>query len=121
MEEITLTKLGVIGLLLIVAGRAIYTLWSYGESKAATALTERDALRTEREALRLAHEAEKAAIHKAHDQELNRVRMESAQQINAIRTQATERMEELLIEVTRFTSSLEPMLTKLFERVQRRR
>ena len=121
MEDLTITKLGIIGVILVLAGRTIYALWSYGERKADAALKERDALRDERERLRLAHDAEKATLVRAYEQELARVRLEAQQQTNDVRAHTADRMDELLVEVTKFTSAMEPMLAKLFERVQRGR
>lgn len=119
LEEVTIGKLGIIGALLVVASKAIHMLWRHGEDKALDAQRERDKLREEREHIREQHAAEIAELRFTHEQELARVRIEALQQINDVRASTTSRMEELLIEVTRFTSSLEPTLQKLFERLRR--
>lgn len=127
LEEITAGKLGIIGVLFVGAIKAIHMLWSYGERKAEKAAQERDALRDERNALRdertamrNQHAAELAALRAAHAQEIDKIRLEAQHQISEMRAAALTRTEELLVEVTKFTSSLEPMLGKLVERVVRR-
>jgi predicted nucleic acid-binding Zn-ribbon protein len=125
LEEIAIGKLGIIGVLLVGAVKAIHMLWAYGERKSDIAGKERDALRDERNDLRAErtemrnrHHAEVAALHAAHAADIARVRAEAAQQISEVRASTNSRYEELLVEVTRFTSSFEPMLAKLFERVR---
>lgn len=119
LEEVSIGKLGIVGLLLVSAVKAIHMLWQYGEAKAAAAARERDELRNERAELRASHALEIAALRSLHDQELSRVRLEARQEVDAVRASTTSRIEELLVEVTKLTSSLEPTLAKLSERVRR--
>lgn len=131
LEDLTLTKLGIIGVILIISARTIFALWNHGEKKATEAMKERDTLREERERIRQTYEAEKAAIAKAHDQELTQLRLDAQQQIAQTRIDAqqqireaqlhaTARMEKLLVEVTTCLGSLQPVLSKFLERVQTR-
>lgn len=126
MEEVTFAKLGISGAMLWVAWQIVRTLWSSGEIKDKSTtlerealMKERDALLHEREALRLAHAEAMSATSAAHEQELARVRLECTQQIAETHQQSVLRMERLLVDVIKFTASLERMLAKLSEHLQR--
>ena len=110
MEGWTVEKLGIIGAVIVVMARTIQYLWKTGRDDTKEAQAERDALRQEREALRLTHVNELTKRDLEHAQAVAQLRQELLGTISELRESSRD---ERLAERDRYAATLERLFDKV--------